>query len=72
MTDRLEEVPEQSSWETLQQFDARLEAAAQSVMKDDWLEEIVNAGGSPAEVLRLPSLEPTKQVRLGQIFDHSL
>ena len=31
-------------------------------MKAEWLEELVNAGGSPAEALRLPSAEPDKQV----------
>ena len=62
--DRLEEVGNQSSWETLRQFDARLETAAQSVMKAEWLEELVNAGGSPAEALRLPSTEPSKQVNI--------
>ena len=31
-------------------------------MKAEWLEELVNAGGSPAEALRLPSTEPNKQV----------
>lgn len=59
---RLEEVHNQSSWETLRQFDARLETAAQSVMKAEWLEELVSAGGSPAEALRLPSTQPSKQV----------
>lgn len=59
---RLEEIHDQTSWETLQQFDSRLEAAAQVIVKDEWLEDLVNAGGSPAEVLRLPSSEPTRQV----------
>ena len=59
---RLEEITDQTAKETLQQFDSRLDAAAQSLMRDEWLEDLVAAGGSPADVLRLSSTQPTKQV----------
>lgn len=64
---RLEEITDQTAWETLKQFDGRLEGAAQSLMKDNWLEDLVAAGGSPPEILALPNSEPTQQVG-GNVF----
>ena len=61
---RLEEITDITGMEVLQRFDTRMEAAAQVLMRDEWLEDIVAAGGSPAEILRLPSSQPTKEVSI--------
>ena len=60
---RLEEVEQGQGLDVLKQFDQRLEVAAQSLINEDrWLDDLIAAGGSPPEVLRLPSSQPNAQV----------
>lgn len=62
LIDRLEEIKDSSGLETLQQFDTRMEGAAQALLKEEWLADLVAAGGSPPEILRLPSSQSTEEV----------
>lgn len=63
MNFRLEDVTT-SGMDVLKQFDQRLERAAQALISEEWLEDLVAAGGSPPEILALPNSLPTKEVRI--------
>lgn len=52
-----------SSLEVLQQFDKRMEGAAQALLNEDWLADLVAAGGSPPEILKLPSSQASDEAR---------
>ena len=43
-------------------FDQRLSDAAQALIREEWLEDLVAAGGSPPEILRLASSQPRREV----------
>lgn len=58
---RLEEISSPAGMEVLQQFDGRLSTAAQALMGDEWLADLVASGGSPPEILRLPSSQATPE-----------